>query len=68
MNPHTEHSSSKSDSDSDSVASILSTSDLLPETTTILRNKLWGDPCDDLPPKHNDILRLYCQNVNGIFD
>ena len=68
MNPHAEHSSSKSDSDSDSVTSILSTSNLLPKTTTILRDDLWGDPCIDLPPQHNDILRLYCQNVNGIFD
>ena len=35
---------------------------------TILRDELWGDPCDNLPSDHDDILCLYCQNVNGIFD
>ena len=70
MNPHTEYSSTESDfnSDSDSVALFLSTTDLVPETTTILRDDLWGDPCNDLPPEHNNILCLYCQNVNRIFD
>ena len=68
MNPHAENSSSESVSDSDSVNSNFTTSDLLPETTTILRDEPWGDPCNDLPPVHSDILRLYCQNVNGIFD
>ena len=68
MNPHAENPSIESDSDSNSVALLLSTTDLVPETATILRDDLWGDPCDDLPPEHNDILRLYCQNVNGIFD
>ena len=66
MNPHEENSSAASDSNS--VALIVFTTNLVPETTTILPDKLWGDPCNDLLPDHNDIIRLYCQNVNGIFD
>lgn len=66
MNPHEENSSAKPDSNSGAL--ILSTTDLVPETMTILRDELWGDPCNNLPSEHNDILRLYCQNINGIFD
>ena len=47
MNPHAENFSTESDSDSNSVALILFTTDMVPETTTILRDELWGDPCND---------------------
>ena len=66
MSPHEVNSSTNSDSDS--VALFFFTNSLVPETTTILCNELWGDPCVDLLTNQNDILRLYCQNVNGIFD
>ena len=66
MSPHTANLSIKSDSDL--VVLIIFNSEFVLKTTTILRNNLWGDPCYNIPADHDNILHLYCQNVNGIFD
>lgn len=54
-------------SESDDDLSLSST-DLLPPTTKVDKTAPWGDPCIDLPTDNEDVLRIYCQNVNGIFD
>lgn len=28
----------------------------------------WGDRCDEIDDNDKDTLRIYCQNVNGIYD
>ena len=38
------------------------------QTIKITNEEPWGDACVDIDEKDQDILRIYCQNVNGIFD
>ena len=48
--------------------SFSSTNNLLPPTTKVDKLTPWGDPCIDLPVNNEDILCIYCQNINRIFD
>lgn len=37
-------------------------------TTKIGKNSPYGDACIDIDEHNQDVLQIYCQNVNGIFN
>ena len=38
------------------------------QTIKIKNEAPWGNACIDIDEDDQDVLRIYCQNVNGIFD
>ena len=38
------------------------------QTIKISKEEPWGDACIDIEEDDQEVLRIYCQNVNGIFD